>query len=161
MSKPRSFLADYAVYLMVRMFVCVIQALSVGLARALAGGLAWLIYQLDRRHRLVAHENLRHAFADQLSEPDREAMVQAVYRHFCTMIIEIIHVPRRIHLKNWRRHLTLHGGRELVGCLLSGRPLLLVTAHFGNWEVGGYLLGLLGFSTYAVARPLDNPYLST
>src|SRR5438876_5548132 len=49
--------------------------------------------------------------------------------------------------------------RLLVEGLLSGQPLLLVTGHFGNWEVGGYVLGLLGFRTYAIARPLDNPYL--
>ena len=43
--------------------------------------------------------------------------------------------------------------------MLSGRPLLLVTGHFGNWEMGGYVLGLLGFTTHAIARTLDNPYL--
>jgi hypothetical protein len=35
----------------------------------------------------------------------------------------------------------------------------VVTAHFGNWEMGGYVLLVLGFQTYAVARPLDNPFL--
>src|SRR5262249_44498047 len=97
--------------------------------------------------------------ADQLSERERDALVRSVYCHFCTLLVEIVHVPRRLHPHNWRRHLALFGGRELVSCLLSGRPLLLITAHFGNWEVGGYLLGLLGFATYAVARPLDNPYV--
>jgi KDO2-lipid IV(A) lauroyltransferase len=50
-------------------------------------------------------------------------------------------------------------GRPTLDCLLSGRPLLLVTGHFGNWELGGYILGLLGFRTHAIARDLDNPYL--
>ncbi len=35
----------------------------------------------------------------------------------------------------------------------------MVTGHFGNFEVGGYALGILGFPTYSVARKLDNPYL--
>ncbi len=35
-----------------------------------------------------------------------------------------------------------------------------MTGHFGNWELGGYTLGLLGFSTFAIARKLDNPYLN-
>jgi KDO2-lipid IV(A) lauroyltransferase len=35
----------------------------------------------------------------------------------------------------------------------------MVTGHFGNWELGGHCLGLLGFTTHAIARPLDNPYL--
>src|SRR5262249_31938073 len=33
------------------------------------------------------------------------------------------------------------------------------TGHFGNWEMAGFVLGILGFQTHAIARPLDNPYL--
>ena len=47
----------------------------------------------------------------------------------------------------------------MVDCLLSGRPPLIVTGHFGNWEMAGFALGLLGFRTHAIARTLDNPYL--
>src|SRR6516162_300607 len=43
--------------------------------------------------------------------------------------------------------------------MLSGRPVMIVTGHFGNWEMAGYGLGLLGFTTHAIARRLDNPYL--
>ncbi len=159
MSKKRSPAADYAVYLVIRIFVCLVQALPPEVARGLAGGLAWLIYRVDRRHRIVALENLRHAFPDHHSDAERDALVRAVYRHFCTLLVEIIQLPRRLHPGNWRRHLDLGDGRLLVECLLSGRPLLLVTGHFGNWELGGYTLGLLGFTTHAVARELDNPYL--
>jgi len=53
----------------------------------------------------------------------------------------------------------LKNHRELVRALLHDRPLLIVTGHLGNFEVGGYVLGVLGFPTYTVARTLDNPYL--
>jgi KDO2-lipid IV(A) lauroyltransferase len=49
---------------------------------------------------------------------------------------------------------------KVMSCLLSKRPLLIVTAHYGNWELGGYFLGLLGFRSFAIARPLDNPHLN-
>ncbi len=159
MSKPRSKVVDFAVYLVVRLLVCTIQALSLSKSRGLAAGLAWLAYRLDTRHRLVAHENLRHAFGDGLSEAQMARMVASVYRHFCTMLIEIIHLPRKVHANNWRQYLDLRGGGQLVEGLLSGRPLLLVTGHLGNWELAGYVLGLLGFRGHAIARPLDNPYL--
>lgn len=159
MSKPRSRPLDFLVYLIVRLLVGVIQALSLPGACKLAELLAWLIHRLDRRHRSVAEENLGHAFPGGLSAVQRNRLVVDVYRHFCRLLIEIIHLPRRLHVQNWKHHLELKNGRQLVDCLLSDRPLLIVTGHFGNWELGGYMLGLLGFETYAVARPLDNPYL--
>jgi KDO2-lipid IV(A) lauroyltransferase len=128
-------------------------------SRALAGGLAWLAYRVDRRHRLVAEENLRHAFPGQLTPPQIDRMVQRTYRHFCGVMLEIIHLPRKLNPYNWFKYLQIPRNRELVDLLLSGRPLLIVTGHFGNWEIGGYGLGLLGFTAHAVARPLDNPFL--
>ncbi len=159
MSKQRSRWADYLVYLLVRCLVCLIQAMSFQAGRAFARALAWLAYRVDRRHRNVAMENLRHAFPGRYTDAERDALVRAVYRHFCTLLIEIIHLPRLLHTNNWRNHLELAGGGEIVGSLLSGRPVMIVTGHYGNWELAGYALGLLGFTTYAVARPLDNPYL--
>jgi KDO2-lipid IV(A) lauroyltransferase len=158
MAKERSKLGDYAVYLLIRVVICIIQMLSYRAACGAARGLAWLVYHVDKRHRQVADDNLRHAFPD-LDAAKRNRLVRAVLLHFCTLLIEIIHVPRKLHATNWRRYLDLAGGRKLVDALLSGRPLLIVTGHFGNWEMGGYVLGLLGFTTHAIARELDNPYL--
>jgi KDO2-lipid IV(A) lauroyltransferase len=159
MAKERSKVADYAVYLAVRVLVCVIQALSFRAACRLAAWLAWLLYRVDRRHRLVADDNLRHAFPDETDPVRRDQRVRNVYRHFCLLLMEIIHIPRTLHTHNWKGYLRLSDKRKLVQQLVSGRPLLLVTGHFGNWELGGYILGLLGFTTYAIARELDNPYL--
>jgi Kdo2-lipid IVA lauroyltransferase/acyltransferase len=160
MSKPRSATADFCVYFVVRMILCVVQMLTLPASRRLADLLAWLAYHLDRRHRLVADDNLRLSFADQYDARARDQMVRGVYRHFCSLIVEIAHLPRKLHTDTWHRHMTLENGAAIVEGLLSGRPLLLVTGHFGNWEMGGYLLGLLGFSTHAIARKLDNPYLN-
>jgi KDO2-lipid IV(A) lauroyltransferase len=158
MSKSRSVVADYLVYLAVRLVVCVIQILPYRDACTFARGLARLIYHVDGRHRRVAADNLRHAFPGRFSEAEIDRQVRAVYRHFCVLLIDIITVPRRLHPSNWRRHVTIDQ-RRWVDLLLSGRPMLLVTGHFGNWELGGYVLGLLGFTTHAIARPLDNVLL--
>jgi KDO2-lipid IV(A) lauroyltransferase len=159
MAKDRNKVADYAVYLIIRCIVCIIQTMSFELACRVANGLAWLLYHLDRRHRQVAEENLRHAFPEKDDPQWRDRLVRNVYRHFCLLLMEMIHLPRKLHPHNWQSHLRLPQGREVVEQLLSGRPLLIVTGHFGNWELGGYTLGLLGFTTHAIARPLDNPYL--
>jgi KDO2-lipid IV(A) lauroyltransferase len=159
MSKPRSPIADYSVYLIVRLFVAIMQVLTVRASFAVADLLAWLAYRVDKRHRAVALENLRLAFGDRYTEAQREVVVRSVYRHFCRLLVEIIHLPRRMHINNWKNYLDMSAGGPIIDSLTSDRPLMIVTGHFGNWEMAGYAIGLLGFSTYAVARPLDNPHL--
>src|SRR5262245_59539819 len=160
MAKPRSKVGDYVGHLVVRSFVCVLQALPFPIALRFAELLAWLAYRLDRRHREVARDNLHHAFPELCDDPDRcDRLVRDCYRHFCTMLVEMMFMPRKLHVNNWRRWASLRGGDKVIGGLLSERPLLMVTGHFGNWEMAGYTLGALGFHTFAIARTLDNPHL--
>ncbi len=149
---------DYLVYLAVRTLVCVVQALPIRLALGLANPLSGLIHALDRRHREVAAENLRHAFPEK-STCEIERLVRECYRHFCLLLIEIILLPRKFRMSNWRRHGELINGEPISKVLISERPCLLVTAHLGNWELAGFALGAIGHRTYAIARVLDNPYL--
>lgn len=160
MARKRSPIRDYLVYVAVRLVVCFIQVLTVPAAMRLGRSLAWLLYKVDRRHRLVADENFRLAYADLAHDPlRRDRMVRGVYEHFCTMLALMVQLPRRHNVTSWRRYLDFDRGGELMRALIGGRPVLMVTGHFGNWELGGYTLGAVGFSSYAIARRIDNPYL--
>lgn len=150
--------ADYAVYIAIRCAVAILQALPVRLAFRCADGLAWIAYQVDRRHRTVATDNLRHAFPEK-SPQQIDGLVRGCYRHFLRLVVEIVLLPRKFRLGNWRESGRLRGGPAIVRSLLADRPALIVTAHFGNWELAGYALGCFGFRTYAIARVLDNPHL--
>jgi KDO2-lipid IV(A) lauroyltransferase len=158
MARKRSLLVDSLVYLAVRFVVCVLQALPYGWCMRLADGLAWVAYRVDRRHRLVADENLRLAFPG-LDDRRRDEVVRAVYRHFIGLVVTLVFLPRRFHPTTWKRYIAFSHPRELLAVMLSGRPLMFVTGHFGNWELGGFLLGVVGFRTWSVARRLDNPLL--
>lgn len=158
MTKPRSDIADYAVYLVVRIVVCILQALPYLLAAKVAAGLAWLAYHIDRRHREAAHDNLQHAYPEMPAD-QRDRMVRQVYQHFCMVVVEIAFLQRKLHVSNWRKFVDPAGCRTLMAAFLTGRPLLMVTGHFGNWEMGGYGLSMAGLKMHSIARPLDNPYL--
>src|SRR3954451_14061656 len=150
---------DYLVYLAVRLVVAFAQMLTIEQSYALARGLAWVMYKVDRRHRVVGVENLAAAFGDRYDDQERDRIVRGGYLHFCMMIMEILHIPRKIHLTNWRKYARLVGHEAVLDRLLTGGPIIFLTGHYGNWEMAGYLFGLFGFPTYSVARTLDNPYL--
>ena len=160
MAKVRKPVVDYAIYLTVRSVVCFVQALPVSFALQFAELLGKLAYRFDRRHREVAAENLRHAFPELADIPlSIDQLVRGCFRHFSLLLIEIILLPRKLRLYNYKNYALLIHGERIVPALLDDRPLLIVTAHFGNWEMAGYVIGACGFETYAIARVLDNPYL--
>lgn len=159
MAKARNEALDYLVYLIVRVLVCVLQGLPPDWSFAFARGLARVVYFADRRHRRVAIENLRHAFGDRYDERGRRRLVLRVYEHFLLMIVEIALIPRKLHVSNWKLRNSLHNAGPILRAILARRPVLLVTGHFGNWEMAGFLIAALGMKSHAIARELDNKYL--
>jgi KDO2-lipid IV(A) lauroyltransferase len=149
---------DFGVYLVVRAFIAVIQALPLDACERIAGILATLCGRVLRIRSRIVEENLKIAFPN-LSGEERELITWQMWRHLILMIVEIAQTPRKVHETNWKEHSHIVNQELFVRTLLSGRPLVLISGHFGNFELGGYLMGLFGFPTYTVARTLDNRYL--
>lgn len=160
MAKPRSRLLDGAVYLAVRLAVCFIQSLSWETAQRLARSAARLAYRLDCRHRQIAADNLAHAFPD-LTPAARDDLVRRSYEHLAAMAVEMILASRTLTVENHRRYISCDDAdlARLHVYWKAAPPMLVVTGHFGNWEVLNYLCGMIGFQTKVIARRLDNPYL--
>jgi KDO2-lipid IV(A) lauroyltransferase len=156
--KARNPYLDLAVYFAVRLAVALVHALPPHLALKLADAVGWLAYRVDKRHRAVAAENIGHAFP-LLTPAAVDAMVRANYRHFARVAVEMVLLPRKLNITSWRRYVDMYPWAAGVPPVLSRRPALMVTAHFGNWEASGWMIGLTGLKTYAIARVLDNPYL--
>ena len=125
----------------------------------LARLLAVLACDIIRLRFHVVDDNIRHAFPD-LSPTQRRILARRMWEHLLLMVCEIAHVPRKVHATNWRQYFRIVRQRELVRYLLDQRPAVVVSGHFGNFELGSYMTGLLGFPGYAIARPLDNRYLN-
>lgn len=149
---------DYAAYVAVRTAVCFIQALSLETCAAWSRRLAWVLWHVVRIRRRLVKDNLRAAFP-QLTADQRQAIALAMWEHLLLMVCEIAHAPRKIHRSNWRRHLSMPQMAMMVRRFLDRRPVIIISGHLGNFEMGGYLLGLHGFPTHTIARKLDNPHL--
>ncbi len=149
---------DRLVYFVVRIFVCVVQAMRIETCTVLARWLATMCCDVLGIRGDVIEDNLRHAFPG-MTPRQRRKLSWQMWEHFFLMIVEIVHAPRKIHRTNWRSYVTLHNADLLVRTFFDDRPTVVVCGHYGNFELSGYVLGLFGFPTFTIARPLDNPYL--
>ena len=68
--------------------------------------------------------------------------------------------PQLITTWTWARHVRLGQLDDAIRVLLRRRGCIMLTGHYGSWELLGYTLATLGFDIVAVFRPLDNAYLN-
>ncbi|QDT06176.1 Lipid A biosynthesis lauroyl acyltransferase [Rubripirellula lacrimiformis] len=151
-------IVDFAAYALVRLIVAVIQTLPVDMGDSICRFLAWVVGEKLRIRRRETDLNLDLIFPS-ASDQERKNLRFAMWHHLLLMVCEIAWVQRRLHLSNWTDHITFRNNREMLGQMLSDRPTVVVTGHFGNFEVGGYMTGVMGVQTLTIARQLDNRFL--
>jgi KDO2-lipid IV(A) lauroyltransferase len=121
------------------------------------GSLAW--YFLSQRRKIVLR-NLRIAFAGEKELPEIRRMARETFRRSGANLVSVAHTARLapdelgkvIHIEN----------RELLEqALATGKGVVLLLAHMGNWELLSRLVHLFppGSKTGAFYRPLNNPLL--
>lgn len=149
---------DYLAYLAVRFVIGCIQVLPECKGVAVCRGLAWLLSGPMPLRKKTLKENLARVFPNATKDERRE-LARAMWFHLMLMVCEIAWAPRRLHRCNWQAHVHFPQATAFLSRILSRRATVLVTGHFGNFEMGGYITGLMGIDTLTIARRLDNHFL--
>lgn len=145
-------------YVCLRVITTLLRVLPASCAYALGAALGGLWYRCSSRRGGVARANLLlTGVAGSPTEADRIA--RASFRHFIGHLMEMPKLPDVLTAENWREHVELECSPSAEELLLTKeRPVLLVSGHLGCWEVAAYWVSL-SRPVYALARPMDNPYV--
>ncbi|HUB24563.1 MAG TPA: hypothetical protein VL992_03965, partial [Tepidisphaeraceae bacterium] len=158
--KPRNRLIDWLQYAGLRLVAMLLHCLPVEANLQTANMLGDVMFAIDRKHRERAMANLRRSFPE-MPEQVRRRVARQSMRQLFIFFVELLFTTRLIRWDNWRNYIEVADFQRTLDLLLDKRRgVILLTGHYGNWEILGYLLATIGFATTSVARPLDNPYVN-
>ena len=159
MAKPRNDLIDRLQYLALRLVSMLLHCFPVDLNLRTARLIGDVMYAADKKHRGRALQNLARSFPH-LTDAQRRRLARRSCQQLVMLAVEVLFTTRLIRLDTWTKYVELVNFKDALGLLTRGKGLIMLTGHYGNWEVLGYVLATLGFPTTSIARPLDNPYVS-
>ncbi|WP_404306551.1 lysophospholipid acyltransferase family protein [Neorhodopirellula lusitana] len=151
-------LVDFTAYCLVRGLVAVIQILPLDMGDHLCRGLAWMLSGPLPVRRKVIENTLNQIFPG-LDDDRKHQLTLSMWHHLMLMVCEVAWAQRRLHRANWQDHVSFRGNRGMLQASFSERPAVMVSGHFGHFEIGSYTMGLMGLRTLAIARTLDNRFL--
>src|SRR5439155_8268839 len=103
--------------------------------------------------RGVAEDNLARAFPER-SAGERATILRAHYRELGRVVAEYARLSELARAPRGRVFANVRGLEHFEA--LRGRGAILLTGHFGNFELGGAMLGQLD-AVDVVVRPLSHP----
>jgi KDO2-lipid IV(A) lauroyltransferase len=123
-------------------------------ASSLGAAVLRVLGPLTRAHK-TAERNLRIAFPD-MREPDRRRLLVAQWDNLGRLTAEF-QLMHKITPATGRVEIV--GGETLRAVAASGKPAILVSGHFSNWEVMAAVIVHLGVKCQVTYRAANNPYI--
>ncbi len=144
---------EYAAF---RLFYLLLAALPWRVAQRVGAALGATLYCVARSQRRVALRNLAIAFPDK-SEAERRDILRRSCRNLGRVVAEFCQM-HRLTPASVGAHITIADPAAWQRALAMARDCgaVILTGHFGNWELLAYAHGLLGHPITLVHRPMRN-----
>ena len=157
--RKNNIVLDYLAYIALRIALFILYRFPVETNLRFARFLGRQMWARYHRGRKRALDNLRASFPDKdqswLEETGRRSFESIVM-----LVMDVLFTPRLVKRENWEKYSTYKNIEQIKWLMQGGQGLLLITGHYGNFELMGYLLGVFGFNIYSIARPLDNRFIN-
>jgi KDO2-lipid IV(A) lauroyltransferase len=135
----------------------VVRLVPVRAADGLAVGIARLAFALRVPARARLEGNLARLLEHAPARP-LEAMAREAFDNFAlsfTGFLRLGHAPPG----RLAEAVEVHGAEHLRAARTSGRGVILLSVHLGNWELGAAWLAGAGTPVHLVARPHPSPWV--
>ncbi|MGH6832314.1 MAG: lysophospholipid acyltransferase family protein, partial [Methyloceanibacter sp.] len=142
-------------YLSLRCLIGMVRLVPIDLAASISAKAWRLLAPLNRRRHNRALANLGRAFPDMTPE-ERERIARASWENLGRVMVETMNIdrllkePDRLHVTNGH---VMERYKDKMG------PVLIVTMHMGNWELGMWPIMRAGVRPAGVYRLVKNPYV--
>jgi KDO2-lipid IV(A) lauroyltransferase len=135
-------------------FSMMLRCLPTDLASALGGALFRTLGPLSGAHR-TADLSLRLAFPH-MEAGDRRRLLAAQWDNFGRYVFEF---PLTHRLTPAGGRVEVVGGERLAALAASGRPAVLISGHFANFEIMAAVIVAAGVACNVTYRAANNPYV--
>ncbi|MBF0287945.1 MAG: lysophospholipid acyltransferase family protein [SAR324 cluster bacterium] len=116
-----------------------------------------LLYYVFRVQRHVVDTNFRIAYPD-LQEDEREKLIRANYQWSARVSVEMMRMDR--WQNRTEEYVSFHGLSVLDEALSEDNGVILVSGHFGHWEMIVPSLAEKGYEMYIYVGEQSNPLVN-
>lgn len=132
-------------------------ALPTGALYGFAKGLGVFAFTCVQIRRKVTLENLRASFGAEKTDPELERIAREAYINIAITFAEMLLFPK-LH-DQVLKMVDLDEVRLVREAAARGRGVMLISGHFGSWEMNGASMTTSGIPVVIVAKRQANPYV--
>ena len=138
-------------YFFLKVLSTALKNLSLNTQFSVSQHLASIFYHYIPKRKKLAKNNIKIAFPNK-SEKWIDNTLRNTYKFFVFNFIQFLALPKS--MDNIKIKIV---GKEIMdNALKKNKGVILISAHFGSWEVLGHWLGINGYKLHGVAHEQNN-----
>jgi len=118
-----------------------------------------IVYKIDKKHRHVAKVNLDLAFENKKSEEEKALIIKACYKNIVYSLADFVR-NQGANKDEILEKVTFKNEHYFQEVLDAGRKVILITAHYGNWELLSLSVAARFTPLSVVGRDLDSSVMN-
>ena len=127
-------------------------------ALAIGGWLGTLVFWFAPQQRRLACQNLRDSLP-RTDERSTHTIAKQCFQHLGKTAVEFMQFPR-LDNKHIQRYVTFEGIEHVEQALAHGKGAIVLTGHFGNWELLAASISATVAPLTPIVRELRSPRLN-
>lgn len=127
--------------------------LPLRVGRGLGRGMGRLAFVMSGRYRRITIQNLAGAYP-KIGSEEQNKLARKVFENLGMVLFEMAW-SLRLNPRRFHRFFQVEGLDHLRNAHGKGKGVLVLTAHFGNWELLSVISAMIGYPLGVVYRPLD------
>jgi KDO2-lipid IV(A) lauroyltransferase len=108
-------------------------------------------YLFARKDRRAVKENLKVIFPEKSDREIRRIRLK-MFRNFAKYLVDFFRFSK-LDAEYVKKHLKVENAHYIDEALAKGKGAIALSAHIGNWELGGVVIALLGYPFWIIALP--------
>lgn len=142
---------DYLGYIIARFFSFIFCLLPLRTGLFIGRRLGTLAFWLNKKRRMLAYVNLKAAFSAEKGPAELRKLTEGVYQNLGCLLVEVLRFPK-VDNAYIKKYISFEGLESLKVARAKGNGTIILTGHFGNWELLSLTGGVLNYPISVLAR---------
>lgn len=150
---------DYILFILFKIFQFFTKITPKFISKLFLDTLVRVLLIIDKKHKKICQTNLDFVYGDTLSQSKKNEIINEAYENLGYNLFEFVE-NQYLSYDKLKAKIVLENEHIIQNEIDAGKRIILITAHYGNWELLNSFFSMHFKPMTVVGRPLKNKYLN-
>ena len=144
-------------YYLFRFFETLFLALPHSFQKAFVLALSKVVFWIDTKHKKIIKANLDLTLKDQISKEKYNSILKYCHKNLALVLLQVLR-SSRFTVEDMEKSVRFENRHFIDDAIKAGRKIIIISAHYGNWELGATAVGALIHPITSIHKKMNDPY---